>query len=66
MWWCWPSRRLHCPRSRAISRRILAFEGEGHVEWFEGNFEDYEQDKLRRLGAEAAAPHRMTHKRLTR
>ena len=49
-----------------LATHILAFEGDSHVEWFEGNFEDYEKDKLRRLGAEAATPHRMTYKRLTR
>ena len=46
--------------------RLLAFEGDSHVEWFEGNFEDYEQDKIRRLGPDAINPHRMTYKRLTR
>ena len=49
-----------------MATHMLAFEGDAHVEWFEGNFEEYEKDKLRRLGAEAAAPHRMTHKRLRR
>jgi len=49
-----------------LATHILAFEGDSHVEWFEGNFEDYEQDKIRRLGAEALNPHRMTYKRLTR
>jgi hypothetical protein len=45
-----------------MATHMLAFEGDAHVEWFEGNFEDYEKDKVRRLGAEAATPHRMTHK----
>ena len=49
-----------------IATHILAFEGDSHVEWFEGNFEDYEQDKIRRLGPDAVNPHRMTYKRLTR
>nr|WP_210307252.1 energy-dependent translational throttle protein EttA [Aquamicrobium lusatiense] len=49
-----------------LATHILAFEGGSHVEWFEGNFEDYEQDKIRRLGPEAVNPHRMTYKRLTR
>ena len=49
-----------------MATHILAFEGDSHVEWFEGNFEDYEADKVRRLGAEAARPHRMRYKRLTR
>ena len=47
-----------------IATHILAYEGEGHVEWFEGNFEAYEADKKRRLGEEATQPHRMKYKRL--
>ncbi len=49
-----------------LATHILAFEGDSHVEWFEGNFEDYEQDKIRRLGADAVNPKRVTYKRLTR
>ncbi|MEM9332617.1 MAG: energy-dependent translational throttle protein EttA [Pseudomonadota bacterium] len=49
-----------------LATHILAFEGDSHVEWFEGNFEDYEQDKIRRLGPEAVNPKRVTYKRLTR
>ncbi|MCB1467686.1 MAG: energy-dependent translational throttle protein EttA [Rhizobiaceae bacterium] len=49
-----------------LATHILAFEGDSHVEWFEGNFEDYEKDKVRRLGPDALNPHRMTYKRLTR
>ena len=49
-----------------LATHILAFEGDSHVEWFEGNFEDYENDKIRRLGPESVNPHRMTYKRLTR
>jgi ATP-binding cassette ChvD family protein len=49
-----------------LATHILAFEGDSHVEWFEGNFEDYEQDKLRRLGPDALNPSRVTYKRLTR
>ena len=49
-----------------LATHILAFEGNSHVEWFEGNFEDYEQDKIRRLGPEAVNPKRVTYKRLTR
>jgi len=49
-----------------LATHILAFEGNSHVEWFEGNFEDYEQDKIRRLGAEAVNPKRVTYKPLTR
>jgi hypothetical protein len=45
---------------------ILAFEGDSRVEWFEGNFEAYEEDKIRRLGEEATRPHRMTYRKLTR
>jgi len=47
-----------------IATHILAFEGEGHVEWFEGNFADYEEDKKKRLGEDATQPHRMKYKRL--
>ena len=49
-----------------ICTRILAFEGEAHVEWFEGNFEDYEEDKKRRLGPDALEPKRIKHKKFTR
>ncbi|MGO4564093.1 energy-dependent translational throttle protein EttA [Rhizobium sp. 2YAF20] len=49
-----------------LATHILAFEGDSHVEWFEGNFEDYEVDKVRRLGADALNPSRVTYKRLTR
>jgi ATP-binding cassette ChvD family protein len=49
-----------------LATHILAFEGDSHVEWFEGNFEEYEADKRRRMGPEADRPHRMTYKKLTR
>jgi sulfate-transporting ATPase len=49
-----------------LATHILAFEGDGEVEWFEGNFEAYEEDKVRRLGEEATRPHRMTYRKLTR
>ena len=49
-----------------ICTHILAFEGEAHVEWFEGNFADYEEDKKRRLGAEALKPKRIKHKKFSR
>jgi sulfate-transporting ATPase len=49
-----------------LATHILAFEGDSHVEWFEGNFESYEEDKLRRLGPEADRPHRVTYRKLTR
>ena len=49
-----------------LATHILAFEGDSHVEWFEGNFEEYEADKVRRLGADAANPHRVKYKRLVR
>jgi sulfate-transporting ATPase len=48
-----------------IATHILAFEGDSHVEWFEGNFQDYEKDKKRRLGADADQPHRIKYKKLT-
>ncbi len=49
-----------------ICTHMLAFEGESHVEWFEGNFEDYEADKLRRLGADALEPKRVKYKKFAR
>jgi ATP-binding cassette ChvD family protein len=49
-----------------LATHILAFEGDSHVEWFEGNFESYEEDKRRRMGDEADRPHRMSYKKLTR
>ncbi len=49
-----------------LATHILAFEGDSHVEWFEGNFEDYEEDKRRRLGDAADRPTRLAYKKLTR
>ena len=49
-----------------IATHILSFEGDSHVEWFEGNFEDYMADRKRRLGDEALVPHRIKYKKLTR
>lgn len=49
-----------------IATHILAFEGDSHVEWFEGNYEEYEADKKRRLGADADQPHRVKYKPLVR
>lgn len=49
-----------------ICTHILAFEGDAHVEWFEGNFEDYQEDKKRRLGPDALEPKRLKHKKFVR
>jgi ATP-binding cassette ChvD family protein len=49
-----------------LCTHILAFEGDAHVEWFEGNFEDYEEDKKRRLGADALEPKRVKFKKFVR
>jgi ATPase subunit of ABC transporter with duplicated ATPase domains len=49
-----------------LATHILAFEGDSHVEWFEGNYEDYEADKKRRLGDDALEPHRIKYRPLTR
>ena len=49
-----------------LCTHMLAFEGDSHVEWFEGNFEDYEADKIRRLGPDAAEPKRIKYKKFTR
>jgi ATP-binding cassette ChvD family protein len=49
-----------------IATHILAFEGDSHVEWFEGNFQDYETDKMRRLGTDSIIPHRLKYKKFSR
>ena len=49
-----------------LCTHVLAFEGNSHVEWFEGNFEDYEADKIRRLGADSVNPKRVKYKKFTR
>ncbi len=49
-----------------LCTHILAFEGDAHVEWFEGNFEAYEEDKVRRLGADSIEPTRVKYKKFTR
>jgi ATP-binding cassette ChvD family protein len=49
-----------------IATHMLAFEGDSHVEWFEGNFQDYEADKMRRLGTDTIIPHRLKYKKFTR
>ena len=49
-----------------LATHILAFEGDSHVEWFEGNFQAYEEDKRRRLGAEATEPHRIKYRPIAR
>jgi ATP-binding cassette ChvD family protein len=49
-----------------IATHILAFEGDSHVEWFEGNFQDYEKDKMRRLGTDTVIPHRIKYKKFMR
>jgi len=49
-----------------IATHILAFEGDSHVEWFEGNFQDYEKDKMRRMGTDTVLPQRIKYKKFTR
>jgi ATP-binding cassette ChvD family protein len=49
-----------------IATHILAFEGDSHVEWFEGNFQDYEKDKIRRLGEDSVMPKRIKYKKFSR
>ena len=49
-----------------LCTHMLAFEGDSHVEWFEGNFEDYEADKIKRLGPDAVEPTRIKYKKFTR
>jgi ABC-type sulfate/molybdate transport systems ATPase subunit len=48
-----------------LCTHILAFEGDAHVEWFEGNFEAYEEDKIRRLGPDSMEPKRVKYKKFT-
>ena len=47
-----------------VATHVLAFEGDSHVEWFEGNYQDYEKDRKRRLGADADQPHRIKYRRI--
>jgi energy-dependent translational throttle protein EttA len=47
-----------------IATHMLAFEGDSHVEWFEGNYEDYEKDRKKRLGVDADQPHRIKYRRI--
>jgi ATP-binding cassette ChvD family protein len=49
-----------------IATHILSFEGDSHLEWFEGNFQDYEADKMRRLGQDSIIPHRLKYKKFAR
>jgi ATP-binding cassette ChvD family protein len=49
-----------------VATHILAYEGDSHVEWFEGNFADYEEDKKRRLGTDSIIPHRLKYKKFSR
>jgi ATP-binding cassette ChvD family protein len=49
-----------------IATHMLSFEGDSHVEWFEGNFQDYEADKMRRLGTDSIIPHRLKYKKFSR
>ncbi len=49
-----------------IATHMLAFEDDSHVEWFEGNFQDYEKDKMRRLGTDTVIPHRIKYKKFSR
>ncbi|WP_211099156.1 hypothetical protein [Iodidimonas gelatinilytica] len=49
-----------------LATHILAFEGDSHVEWFEGNFQAYEADRKRRLGDDANTPHRLKFKKFNR
>jgi hypothetical protein len=63
-----PRPGLHAARASASSpeQAILALEGDSHVEWFEGNFEAYEEDKKRRLGVDSLIPHRIKFQKSAR
>ncbi len=56
----------HSRTAWEIATHMLAFEGDSKVVWFEGNYQDYEADRKRRLGAEADQPHRIKYRKLTR
>jgi hypothetical protein len=58
--WCPSTLRWFLDR---IATQILAFEGDSHVEWFEGNYQDYEKDYRKRVGADADQPHRIRYRR---
>ncbi len=49
-----------------LATHMLAYEGDSHFEWFKGNFQDYEQDKIRRFGPDGVNNHKVTCKKLTR
>ena len=49
-----------------IATHILAFEGDSNIEWFEGNYQAYEEDRRRRLGSDAEQPHRIKYKPIIR
>jgi ATPase subunit of ABC transporter with duplicated ATPase domains len=49
-----------------VATHILAFEGDSRVYWFDGNYSEYEEDKRKRLGADAAEPHRIRYRQMTR
>jgi hypothetical protein len=49
-----------------VATHILAFEGDSHVEWFEGNYADYEEDRKHRLGDDVTQPHRIKYKKIER
>ncbi len=57
--------RPPAPRLNPLRRDPLAFEGDSHVEWFEGNFAAYEEDKKRRLGLDRVIPHRLKCKQFS-
>jgi hypothetical protein len=59
-------RRLNRSLLDRIATHMLAFEGDSHVEWFEANFADYEEDKKRRLGIDSVIPHRLKCKKFSR
>ena len=61
-----PTNDLDVDTLRALEEALLAFEGDSQVVWYEGNFEAYDEDLHRRLGAEADRPHRITYKKLVR
>ena len=72
VWRAWPAFRKQCSERTYVARiahnriatHIIAFEGDSHVEFYQGNYREYEEDKRRRLGEEGAKPHRLRYKAL--
>jgi hypothetical protein len=65
VWYC-ISLSIVAGNEAFAATHMLTFEGDSHIEWFEGNFADYEEDKKRRLGIDSVIPHRLKYKKFSR